>query len=273
MEQVSVIPVSWLVALLIGGAILAISLWTRVREENDRLSRANEQLAARLEGRTARYVPVRPAIRFPAGRRLWLKPALSALILLPCLSLTMLPVPTGYRITGSLPPELPPPQILIARIVEEPAAEAQVAEEEPRLPPDRSRCAPLTMREARRIARFTARRVGLDPDLILAVIHHESSFQPCAVSRSGAQGLMQLKPGTAWEVGVSDPFDPVDNITGGARYLSYLLARYRGDMKLALGAYKEGMAVVDRHHGLPPMEETHRYVDGILKMAKDLGAD
>lgn len=273
MEQVSVVPVSWLVALLFGGAFLAILSWTRAREENDRLSRANEHLAARLEGRAARHVPVRTAIRLPAVQRIWLKPALAALILFPCLSLTLLPVPTGYHRSGSLPPELPPPQILIARIVEEPAAPAQPAGQAPHLSPTRSRCAPLTMREARRIARFTARREGLTPGLILAVIHHESSFRPCAVSRSGAQGLMQLKPGTAWEVGVSDPFDPVDNITGGARYLHYLLTRYQGNMELALGAYKEGMAVVDRHHGLPPMEETHRYVNGILKMAKELGAD
>lgn len=272
MEQVSVVPASWLVALAAGGFFLVILLWTRVREENDRLSRANEQLAARLEGRVARYVTVRPAIRLPNIRRVWLKPALSALILLPCISLTLLPVPTGYRLTGSLPPELPPAQILIARIVEEPGA-AQPDGQALYLSPSRPRCAPLTLREARRIARYTAAREGIDPDLILAVIHHESSFQPCAISRSGAQGLMQLKPGTAWEVGVSDPFDPVENIDGGTRYLSYLLARYQGNVELALGAYKEGMAVVDRHHGLPPLKETHRYVRGILKMAKDLAAD
>ena len=63
------------------------------------------------------------------------------------------------------------------------------------------------------------------------------------------------------------------NITGGTRYLSYLLGRYKGNIELALGAYKDGMAVVDRHRGLPPRKGTHRYVYGILKMAEELSAD
>jgi soluble lytic murein transglycosylase-like protein len=84
---------------------------------------------------------------------------------------------------------------------------------------------------------------------------------------------MQLKPATAWEVGVKDPFDPHQNIAGGTRYLSYLLRRYKGNISLALGAYKDGLSVVDRHRGLPPEEGTRKYVRRIMTMAEQLSAD
>ncbi|MCP5116244.1 MAG: lytic transglycosylase domain-containing protein, partial [bacterium] len=109
-----------------------------------------------------------------------------------------------------------------------------------------------------------AEREGLTPDLLRAVIDRESAFDPCAVSVKGAQGLMQLMPATAAELGVSDPLDPQQNIDGGARYLGQLLTRYGGDISLALGAYNAGPARVDQYHGLPPISETLNYVSHIM---------
>jgi soluble lytic murein transglycosylase-like protein len=110
-----------------------------------------------------------------------------------------------------------------------------------------------------------ARREGFTPDLLRAVIDRESGFRPCAVSAKGALGLMQLMPETAAELGVADPFDPQENIAGGARFLSQLLEKYKGDITLALGAYNAGPARVDGYQGLPPIPETLNYVADILK--------
>lgn len=110
-----------------------------------------------------------------------------------------------------------------------------------------------------------AKREGMAPDLLRAVIHQESAFDPCAVSSKGAQGLMQLMPETAADLGVRNPFDPLENINGGARYLGQLLGRYGGDLALALGAYNAGPTRVDRHQGLPPIPETLNYVSSILE--------
>ena len=104
----------------------------------------------------------------------------------------------------------------------------------------------------------------LTPDLLRAVIRRESSFQPCAVSRSGAMGLMQLMPGTAFDLGVEKPFDAAQNIDAGSRFLRSLLDRYSGDLSLALGAYNAGPARVDAIKAIPPIKETQDYVKEIL---------
>jgi soluble lytic murein transglycosylase-like protein len=109
-----------------------------------------------------------------------------------------------------------------------------------------------------------AAREGFTPDLLRAVISKESAYYPCAISSKGAQGLMQLTPATAAGLGVSDPFDPKENIDGGARYLAELLTRYHGDLPLALGAYNAGPSVVDTYQGIPPYPETIDYVSDIL---------
>ena len=109
-----------------------------------------------------------------------------------------------------------------------------------------------------------AARDGFTPDLLRAVIQKESAYAPCAVSSHGAQGLMQLMPATAAILGVSDPFDPKENISAGARYLKELLGRYDGDLSRALAAYNAGPGRVDQYDGLPPIPETMDYVSDIL---------
>jgi len=122
--------------------------------------------------------------------------------------------------------------------------------------------------DLRALAVATARKHGLDPELVLAVVAVESAFRPNAVSRKGATGLMQLMPGTARELGVKDPFDPAANLDGGTRYLNALIRQYGGDLKRALAAYNAGAGAVKRHRGVPPYRETREYVQKVLERYK-----
>ena len=108
-------------------------------------------------------------------------------------------------------------------------------------------------------------RHHLDPDLINSVIHAESGFNPKAVSRKGAQGLMQLMPQTASRLGVVNSFDPNDNLEGGTKYLRELLERYNFDLIKALAAYNAGPRRVEQYHGVPPYYETRVYVARIIR--------
>jgi soluble lytic murein transglycosylase-like protein len=113
-----------------------------------------------------------------------------------------------------------------------------------------------------------AQKHGLDEDLIARVIAMESNFNPRAVSRRQALGLMQLLPETAAHYSVADIFDPAQNIEAGAHYLKDLLTRYRGNLTLALAAYNAGPEMVERYGGIPPFPETQNYVREITaKMA------
>lgn len=114
------------------------------------------------------------------------------------------------------------------------------------------------------IVNAAAQKYGVDPALISAVIEMESNFNPDAVSQAGAKGLMQLMDATAQGLGVTDSFDPGQNVMGGARLLRQLLDRYQGDTRLALAAYNAGPAAVDRFGGIPPYGETQRYVPKVL---------
>jgi hypothetical protein len=114
---------------------------------------------------------------------------------------------------------------------------------------------------------------NLSPSLIRAVIQTESRFNPLAVSRVGAQGLMQLMPTTARHVGIENPFDPRENILGGTKYLSTLLERFKGNTAKALAAYNAGPTVVARHRGLPPYRETQGYVRKIQKLVENTDAE
>lgn len=113
-----------------------------------------------------------------------------------------------------------------------------------------------------------ALRYGVDKSLIKAVIHAESGYNPNAVSRKGAQGLMQLMPKTAQGLRVVNSFDPEENIRGGVKYLRFLLDTCKGDVSLALAAYNAGLSKVAQHGGIPPYEETRNYVSKVLSYQK-----
>lgn len=114
------------------------------------------------------------------------------------------------------------------------------------------------------VVKSASEKEGVSADLIRLVIGKESSAKPCAVSPKGAQGLMQLMPFTAADLGVTDPLDPKQNVEGGVKLLKRLLTKYNGDTALALGAYNAGSGRVDREGGVPPIAETVNYVTDIL---------
>ena len=114
------------------------------------------------------------------------------------------------------------------------------------------------------IIRKASSRFGVDFSLVKAVIKVESDFNPRAVSRKGATGLMQIMPFNFQSFYVSDPFDPVDNIMGGTYYLGKLIRKYKNKLPLALAAYNAGPTTVDAHQDIPPFNETRRYVKKVM---------
>lgn len=115
--------------------------------------------------------------------------------------------------------------------------------------------------------RSAASQFGVEEAVVRAIIHAESSYRPNAVSHAGAQGLMQLIPATASRFGVSDPFNPAQNISGGVKYLAWLMKRYSSNLTLVAAAYNAGEGAVDRNGGVPPYSETRRYVQRVGQLA------
>jgi soluble lytic murein transglycosylase-like protein len=131
------------------------------------------------------------------------------------------------------------------------------------LPADAAKFTPMIDR--------AARYWGVDPDVITAVIEHESRFQPNATNpTSGAIGLMQLMPATAKGLGIHNPYDPAQNIWGGAHVLSTQLQRFHGDLRLALAAYSAGAGAVEKYGGVPPYAETTQFVSWMMNRVQQL---
>src|SRR5246500_3475307 len=145
--------------------------------------------------------------------------------------------PTPATAPASVPPAAPPAQIRVS------VTPANVAE----------------------VVGAASDRYRLDPDLVNSVIRADSGFKVHAVSPKGAQGLMQLMPGTASKLGVPNAFDPEANVDGGTRYLRELLERYNFDLVKALAAYNAGTKRVEQYHGVPPYQETRHYVASIVR--------
>ena len=111
----------------------------------------------------------------------------------------------------------------------------------------------------------TSNRHQVDPAIVKAIIMAESGYNPRAISKAGAKGLMQLMPKTAQDLGVEDSFNPQQNISGGVRYFKQLMNRFNGDFKLALAAYNAGSTTVRRYKGVPPFKATQHYIKKVFK--------
>ncbi len=116
-----------------------------------------------------------------------------------------------------------------------------------------------------------AKEQGLDPNLLDSLVQAESNYDPGAISRTRAMGLTQLMPDTAKELGVIDPFDPAQNLRGGARYLAQMMKRFDGDLVKAVAAYNAGPGAVTKHGGIPPYVETQNYVERVMNLYRAKG--
>ncbi len=115
----------------------------------------------------------------------------------------------------------------------------------------------------------TATKEGVDPAFVHAVIKAESNYNHLAVSHAKAEGLMQLIPATAARFNVKNSFDPEQNISGGTKYLRWLLKRFNGDIRLALAGYNAGEGAVDKYNGIPPYKETQKYVNKVVRFYRE----
>jgi transglycosylase-like protein with SLT domain len=150
----------------------------------------------------------------------------------------------------------PPPEPVAPTVKMAPADAAPVKPQKPE--------AKLTQSDLHEMLASAGNAHNVDEDLLASVVKAESNGNVHAVSPKGAQGLMQLMPSTASDLGVQDSFRPEDNVRGGAGYLDWLLKRYKDNLSLALAAYNAGPAAVDKYHGMPPFRETQLYVARVI---------
>jgi hypothetical protein len=154
--------------------------------------------------------------------------------------------------------EFAPDQIVAVEVLPDPPAPVVAAADAPH--PN----AKLTAGDVGEMLARAGKDHNIDVDLLASVVKAESGGNPHAVSSAGAQGLMQLMPGTANQLGVNDSFAPDQNVRGGSAYLDELLSRYHDNLALALAAYNAGPAAVDRYHGIPPYSQTRNYVARVI---------
>jgi soluble lytic murein transglycosylase-like protein len=168
------------------------------------------------------------------------------------------------EITGAPPPGLDPAASVQAGTF---SAMVQAAMDPAATPADQTAAnAPAMIPPAQidQLVSQNAGRWGVDPALVKAIIANESGFNANATSKTGAQGLMQLEPGTAAGLGVTNSYDPAQNVYGGTRYIRGLLDRFHGDTRLAIAAYNAGPGAVEKYNGVPPYAETQNYVQNVL---------
>jgi hypothetical protein len=155
---------------------------------------------------------------------------------------------------------------LLKRLGAVPFAKPSGCREPTAAAPTRAAGAAMPSKEIARLVAETAAAYKVDPKLVLAIIAAESAFQADAVSPRNARGLMQLMPDTAARFGVTNVFDPGDNIRGGTKYLRWLLTYFEGDLSLVLAAYNAGEGAVARYGGVPPFAETRAYVQKVRSL-------
>ena len=245
---------SGLIGLVLVLGAIAVTLATGfLMLDNERLRWGNWK----LEGAQGRP---------PKTMEAWTQWVVVAGFLLPCAGVVVIPqllalvrvAPAVARETSVV--TAPPPRALVQTSVPNPATPKAGEARDPAT----GDCEPIPPSRLHAHLESVARQERVPVDLLEAVIYRESLFRPCAVSRSGAMGMMQLMPGTAADLGVSDPFDPEQNIRAGARFLRRLLTRYDGDVELALAAYHAGPRWVDVHHSVPAIRKTQVYVRDIV---------
>lgn len=155
--------------------------------------------------------------------------------------------------------EFPPANITAIDIVPDPP-DPTLSEPDPAKPATTK----LTPADLHQMLATAGEEHHLDVDLLASLVKAESNGNPRAKSHAGAKGLMQLMDGTASDLGVTDSYEPEQNVRGGSAYLDSLLTRYRDNLALALAAYNAGPAAVDKYHGIPPYTETRRYVARVI---------
>ena len=159
------------------------------------------------------------------------------------------------------------PYSMMGATAPQPAESAEPAETSEAASQASSTSAPASFRDnIHDIIDEAAKRHQVDANLVHAIVQVESNYNPFAISNKGARGLMQLIPATARRFGVSNSFDPRDNLDGGIRYLKYLMGMFNGDLRLSLAAYNAGEMAVTRNGGVPPYRETQEYVRRITEL-------